>query len=75
MYNKITNSEKRFSNHQPHKKEQNYEQKNRLSALLPRMRLTLSSCLKKSGPTTTHFLQSSAIVSTRAITSSRTAVL
>ena len=31
--------------------------------------------LEKFGPTTTHFLQSSAIVSTRAITSSRTAVL
>ena len=41
---------------------------------LPRMRLTLSSCLKKSDPTP-HFPPSSAIVSMRAITSSRTAVL
>ena len=73
MYNKITNSEKRFSNHHPTKRSKIMNEEE-LIRTLPRMRLTLSSCLKKSDPTT-HFPPSSAIVSMRAITSSRTAVL
>lgn len=73
MYNKITNSEKRFSNHHPHKKEQNYER--RRAYPYPAAHAADAVVLLEKSDPTTHFPPSSAIVSMRAITSSRTAVL
>lgn len=73
MYNKITNSENVFQIINPTKRSK-IMNKEELIRTLAAHAATLSSCLKKSGPTT-HFPPSSAIVSMQAITSSRTAVL